>query len=88
MVKGIIFVSNNDNKMSKRKLLNLFLVFIFFVCVLPLKTIASPIDPGCDPLDQNPPPGCPIDGGLTILIAAGIGLGAKKAFKNGNKSNI
>lgn len=84
MVKGIIFVSNNDNKMSKRKLLNLFLVFIFFVCVLPLKTIASPPDPNCDPLD----PACPIDGGLTILIAAGIGLGAKKAFKNGNKSNI
>ena len=49
-----------------------------------MKTIASPPDPNCDPLD----PACPIDGGLTILIAAGIGLGAKKAFKNGNKSNI
>jgi len=28
-----------------------------------------------DPLD----PACPIDGGLVILIAAGIGIGAKNA---------
>ncbi len=31
---------------------------------------------GCiDPLD----PACPIDGGLVLLIAAGIGIGAKNA---------
>lgn len=36
----------------------------------------NPGDPGCDPLD----PACPIDGGLSLLIAAGIGIGAKKAY--------
>ena len=41
----------------------------------PMKTIAQP-DAGCDPLD----PACPIDGGISLLIAAGIGLGAKKAI--------
>ena len=34
-------------------------------------------DGGCDPLD----PLCPIDGGITLLIAAGIGIGARKAAK-------
>lgn len=37
-----------------------------------------PGDPGCDPLD----PACPIDGGLSLLIAAGIGIGAGKAYKS------
>ena len=34
-------------------------------------------DPGCDPFD----PSCPIDGGLSFLLAAGVGLAAIKAFK-------
>ncbi|MBS1762711.1 MAG: hypothetical protein JSR00_07540 [Bacteroidetes bacterium] len=37
----------------------------------------DPGDGGCDPLD----PACPIDGGLSLLLAAGIGLGARKAYK-------
>lgn len=36
-----------------------------------------PPDPGCDPLN----PACPIDGGLSLLIAAGISIGAKKAYE-------
>ena len=39
-------------------------------------------DPSCDPLD----PDCPIDGGLSLLIAAGIGLGAKKAYQERKKA--
>ncbi len=31
-------------------------------------------DPNCDPSD----PTCPIDGGLGLLLAAGIGYGIKK----------
>jgi hypothetical protein len=34
-----------------------------------------PPDECVDPLD----PACPIDGGLLILVAAGIGIGAKNA---------
>lgn len=49
--------------------------------VLPLNSIAAPPDPDCDPLD----PLCPIDGGITLLIAAGIGLGAKRALKKSNE---
>ena len=52
------------------------------LCLLAFFTLSSLAgfaqlgDPGCDPLD----PLCPIDGGLSLLIAAGIGLGAKKAL--------
>lgn len=44
---------------------------------------APPGDPGCDPLD----PACPIDGGLSLLIAAGIGIGARKAYQQKNKNS-
>lgn len=40
-------------------------------------------DPGCDPFD----PDCPIDGGLSLLIAAGIGIGAKKAYEGRKKAD-
>ena len=51
--------------------------------IQPFKMNAQVVsDPGCDPLD----PSCPIDGGLSLLIAAGIGIGAKKAYDKKKKS--
>ncbi len=47
----------------------------------PISGISQITDPGCDPLD----PLCPIDGGLSLLIAAGIGVGAKKAYDKKKK---
>jgi hypothetical protein len=58
----------------------LIIVFVVIVSMMPLPIFAQG-DPGCDPLD----PACPIDGGLSLLIAAGIGLGAKKAYDNKKK---
>ena len=49
--------------------------------IQPIKGTAQVSDPGCDPWD----PACPIDGGVSLLIAAGIGLGAKKAFDKRKK---
>ncbi|MFT3980901.1 MAG: hypothetical protein QM687_10560 [Ferruginibacter sp.] len=46
-----------------------------FAVNLPLVTFAQPEDPCTDPAIP-----CPIDGGLSLLLAAGIGLGAKKAY--------
>ncbi len=52
-------------------------VFLLVNVILPFNGMSQAVsDPGCDPLD----PLCPIDGGLSLLIAAGIGLGAKKAY--------
>ena len=64
-----------------RKLLIIFSIALIFAIVLPLNTSAAPPDAGCDPMD----PACPIDGGITLLIAAGIGLGAKRALKKSNE---
>jgi len=64
-----------------RKLLVMVSIALFFAVVLPLKTTAQLPDPDCDPLD----PLCPIDGGVSLLIAAGIGLGAKRALKKSNE---
>ena len=50
--------------------------------IQPIKGTAQVVDPGCDPLD----PTCPIDGGLSLLIAAGIGIGAKKAYDKKKKA--
>lgn len=53
-----------------------FGIVLMMSLINPLKMMAQPADPGCDPLD----PACPIDGGVSLLIAAGIGIGAKKAY--------
>jgi hypothetical protein len=64
--------------MNKINKVQLVLVVLFGLTFLfPLISSAQPIDPGCDPAD----PLCPIDGGLSILIATGIGLGARKLVK-------
>ena len=65
--------------MSRMKKMMMLGAFVAFLTIFtPLHICAQPPDGGCDPLD----PTCPIDGGLTLLLAAGIGLGAKKAMNN------
>jgi len=58
-------------------------LFIVIMLVNPLKGISQVSDPSCDPMD----PGCPIDGGVSLLIAAGIGIGARKAYLEKRKRN-
>ena len=62
------------------RLLKSFIFNSIFLCLLSFQATAQgpggPGDPGCDPLD----PYCPIDGGLSLLIAAAVGVGAKKAY--------
>ena len=61
-----------------RKIIFLMPIFVMLALFSPMNTMAAPPDPDCDPLD----PACPIDGGISILIIAGIGIGARKALKN------
>ena len=64
-----------------KKIITLCLV-LGFLLANPLTSSAQfDIDPGCAPEDFP----CPIDGGLTLLIAAGIGIGAKKAYDSRKK---
>ena len=62
------------------RLLRALIINSIIMCLLSVQALAQgpsgPGDPGCDPLD----PYCPIDGGLSLLIAAAVGIGAKKAY--------
>jgi hypothetical protein len=49
-------------------------VMMVILTFIPTLVHATPPDLGCDPLD----PACPIDGGLSLLLAAGVGYGIKK----------
>ncbi len=62
-------------KNMKFKSLIITLVVGMFLCLSISATAQDPPDPCTDP--EIP---CPIDGGLSLLIAAGIGIGAKKAY--------
>lgn len=48
-----------------------------FLLVFALEMKAQPPDPGGG---QGDPPGIPIDGGLSILLAAGAAYGGKKIY--------
>ena len=50
--------------------------------VQPIKGTAQVVDPGCDPLD----PTCPIDGQLSLLIVAAVGIAAKKSYDSKRKT--
>ena len=51
------------------------LAFMVVPFIMSAQGLASdPGDPGCEPLD----PACPIDGGLSALLAIGAGYGIKK----------
>ena len=67
------FKLNNMNTQHKKFLLSIITIFI--VMLLPMLASAQ--------LDgtPNPPENAPIDGGLSLLIAAGVGYGAKKLRK-------
>ncbi len=61
------------------------IVFVIGLLFAPLLTSnlfaqGTPGGPDC-----WPPPCVPIDGGISLLIAAGIGLGAKKAYDTRKK---
>lgn len=64
----------------------IFSISIFLLICILMPTIGfAQFDPGCDP---DPDVWCPIDGGVSLLIAAGIGLGAKKAYHERNKKKV
>ncbi len=68
---------------SMKQAFKYILIFSFLIVVficLPSIVLAQVGDPGCDPQCNCRADGsiCPIDGGLTALLAVGIGYGIKK----------
>jgi len=62
--------------MKKDKIYHI-LIMICCLCFPMISFAQGPVDP-CDP---GP---CPIDGGLSLLIAAGVGYGVKK-YRDGRR---
>lgn len=83
--------------LSMKRICKLF--FIVFMMVgatnLPERCFAQtnldpqPTDPGLDPCEFKDPqdPPCPIDGGVGVLLALGVGYGIKK-YKSITKDKI
>jgi hypothetical protein len=55
-------------------MLAFMMILIVLVCLLP-NIVSAQVGPPCVNPDD---PGCPIDGGLSVLLAAGVGYGVKK----------
>ena len=66
--------------MKRNHIISIVSIILIFI-LMPSIGFAEINDPGCAPDD----PFCPIDGGVSLLIAAGIGIGAKKAYQERNK---
>ena len=64
-----------------RKLVTVFLL----CCACTMVKAQGPGDPGGDPGGGGGTTNVPIDGGLTLLIAAGIGFAAKKSYDKHKK---
>ena len=65
---------------TKSKLVSLLLAFVL-TCTVSLVQ-AQPDDPGLDPDPQ-----IPFDGGVSLLIAAGVAYAAKKGYDKRKKLN-
>jgi len=53
-------------------------LLILALCIVPNLAISQPCNDPNDPFPDTDLPTCPVDGGLSILVAAGIGYGIKK----------
>jgi hypothetical protein len=60
--------------MMKSRFLFLALTFVCVACI-PFLSIAG------DVIFREPPVNAPFDGGLSLLVAAGIGYASKKAYQ-------
>ncbi len=60
---------------------------LVLLLAMPLCLCAQPGPPAGGSPPCSPPfgPACPIDGGVSLLIAAGLAFGGKKAYDVGHK---
>ncbi len=61
-------------KLNIKSILNIQTVILLIVLFSPILLNAQPSDPGSDP-------DVPIDGGLSVLLAAGVGYGVRELKK-------
>ena len=67
-------------KFNIKSILNIQTAVLLIVLFSPILLNAQPSDPGSDP-------DVPIDGGLSVLLAAGVGYGIRELRKNKAEKN-
>jgi hypothetical protein len=71
--------------LKMKKSITIYLVALMMSLVMPIVLSAQgPNDPPADPNVPPPPNDAPIDGGLSLLLAAGAAYGVKK-YRDGRK---
>ena len=65
-------------KLNIKRIINIQTVVLIIVLFSPVLLNAQPSDPGSDP-------DVPIDGGLSVLLAAGVGYGIRELKKKRHK---
>ena len=68
-------------KLNIKSILNIKTVILLIVLFSPILLKAEPLDPGSDP-------DVPIDGGLSVLFAAGVGYGIRELRKKKAEKNL
>lgn len=74
---------SGTNKLIMKAFKKISILTVIVICFLPLSNVFAggpPPPPTGGGAGCWPPPCVPIDGGISFLIAAGIGLGAKKLY--------
>ena len=70
-----------------RKFVVFFLFFFFVSCIFTLQAQPGAPIPGGPPCGGPFGPACPIDGGVSLLIAAGVAYGGKKSYDMARKKS-
>lgn len=64
------------------------LLLIFGITIVSFAQCPDPLNPDCGDADPGGPPGVPLDGGVSLLIAGGIGYVAVKMRKHHLKKKV
>jgi len=67
--------------MLKKKVYLLFLFIVFGLGIHVMGQDPQPPGGGGSPTEEPPTGAVPVDGGLSLLLAAGIGYGARKVYR-------
>lgn len=63
------------------------IVFLFALIIMSFSIVVSAQDGPEDPNDPNQVPDIPLDGGVSLLVAAGVAYGIKKVRDSRKKEN-
>jgi hypothetical protein len=76
---------NDYQNMKLKSVVRLVILVVIFIS--PVLIYAQPGPPAGGTPPCGPPfgPVCPIDGGVSLLVAAGLAFGGKKAYDMGRK---